>query len=543
MKNFIYYRYLLISVALGLVSPGVLADSEDLQVIRQQIEQMKQDYENRINTLEMRLKQAESRLQRDDVTATGTSATTPGETRDAVRATADVETQRTGTRVGISDPLDPTGVRPYRVRRISDSVGASAFNPAISVILDGGFFRDNQGGESFEIIEETSVFRLGGHDHGDDHGHGGLDQGFNLRHTEIALQASVDPYFDALAILAIESDGSVELEEAYVTTRSLPSGLQLKFGRFLSDVGYINRQHPHDYDFVDRPLVNEMLFGEHGLQELGAQISWVPESQIYTRFGLEVLQGETEGVANYMGEQTLVSNGDAEFTFDDKAGPRLFTGFAKLAPDLGHNHALQIGAFGGHGSRFHADEEHGSRVVAAEGSSWFIGTDWVYKYDVGGYMGHRTLKLQAEYMYRGLNFDLLITPNSGNAGAIATADALNSAYRIRQDGFYAQGVYGIAPRWQAGLRYDGIGFTNRGFVERNGADVSPQSLGASHRYTSMLTFFPTEFSRLRLQHSYGNILTVDTTNLIQVRDTEREKYHSVMLQFIMSLGAHGAHNF
>jgi hypothetical protein len=142
-------------------------------------------------------------------------------------------------------------------------------------------------------------------------------------------------------------------------------------------------------------------------------------------------------------------------------------------------------------------------------------------------------------MYRELDFDLMVTPRNG----AHAAEALNGGYRLRQDGLYAQAVYGIAPRWQIGFRYDGVGLTNRGFVNFEDGVISPESLGASHRFSSMITFSPTEFSRLRLQHSYGDILTADTTNLIQVRETERESFHAVMLQFIMSLGAHGAHAF
>lgn len=358
-----------------------------------------------------------------------------------------------------------------------------------------------------------------------------MRQGFNLREAEIAIQASVDPYFDALAIIAIEESGDVEIEEAYATTRALPAGLQLKFGKFLSDVGYINRQHPHDWYFVDRPLMNQLLFGDHGLQEIGGQLSWVAPTPFYTRFGVEVLQGETSGIANYLDSSDRV--------LKKKSGPRLFTGFAKLSPNLGYNHAMQAGAFGGYSSKFQQTEEHGSRFIDADGTGWFIGTDWVYKYDGGGYLGHRNLTLQAEYMYRELDFDLFVTPRNGPHAA----EALNGGYRLRQDGLYAQAVYGIAPRWQVGFRYDGVGLTNRGFVNFEGGVISPESLGASHRFSSMLTFSPTEFSRLRLQHSYGDILTSDSTNLIQVRETERESFHAVMLQFIMSLGAHGAHAF
>lgn len=170
----------------------------------------------------------------------------------------------------------------------------SAFNPDVSVVVDMVYY--NAGGD----IDDPAGFE-GGHSH--DHGHGddhGLEDGFNLRETELTLTATVDPYFDGLVTLAIDDHG-VEVEEAYAATRSLPAGLQLKLGKFLSGVGYINAQHPHDWAFVDRPLVNEFLFGDHGLQETGVQMTWTPATRFYSQFGIELLQGETEGISPYVG--------------------------------------------------------------------------------------------------------------------------------------------------------------------------------------------------------------------------------------------------
>jgi hypothetical protein len=48
-----------------------------------------------------------------------------------------------------------------------------------------------------------------------------------------------------------------------------------------------------------------------------------------------------------------------------------------------------------------------------------------------------------------------------------------------------------------------------------------------------LSFMPTEFSRLRLQYTRGDIAV----------DGERETFNQVFLQFQVSLGVHGAHTF
>jgi hypothetical protein len=91
-----------------------------------------------------------------------------------------------------------------------------------------------------------------------------------------------------------------------------------------------------------------------------------------------------------------------------------------------------------------------------------------------------------------------------------------------------QGVYGIAQRWTVGLRYDEVGLTNS--TGRAGGE----EWDSSKRYTAALNFLPTEYSRLRLQLSRGDI---------SVDDGERETYNQVFLQFQMNFGAHGAHTF
>ncbi|MBK1730736.1 hypothetical protein CKO41_02730 [Thiococcus pfennigii] len=164
------------------------------------IEQMKADYEAKIDALEQRLKAAERTAE--------TAAT-------AQRASASETVER-----------KPSGM--------GSLTSGTAFNPQISVILDGNYYHDDIDGEGSELLgmaDGISHAHGAGHDHGGGHGHahGSAEQGFNFRSAEIAFSASVDTYFDATALLAIDADGGVDLEEAWFQTRSLPNGLKLKF--------------------------------------------------------------------------------------------------------------------------------------------------------------------------------------------------------------------------------------------------------------------------------------------------------------------------
>ncbi|WP_420870739.1 zinc-regulated TonB-dependent outer membrane receptor [Ectothiorhodospira shaposhnikovii] len=394
----------------------------------------------------------------------------------------------------------------------------SAFNPDISVIIDTVYLNEFSGHVGTPAGFDGGHDHDHGHDHGHDHDHG-LEEGFNFRSAELTFTASVDHYFDALLTLHLDED-HVEVEEAYITTRSLPAGLQIKAGKFLSDIGYINAQHTHDWAFVDRPLVNEYLFGDHGLQEKGVQLTWTPKTAFYSVFGLELLQGETTGIASYEG------HGEGK-PFSDKSGPRLITGFAKLAPDLGYNHAAQFGLSYGHArafqlSDFHDHGDHSHRL-SWDGTAWFAGVDAVYKYDAGRSFGHGDWVVQGEYYHREIDVDFR------NNQRPTVSDV------ARQDGLYVQAVYGIAPRWQFGVRADALGMTNRNTLQWMGhGHQGYESFGTSYRYAANLTFRPTEFSLLRAQVNRADFAS---------EDDHDEDGWAFMLQFQVALGVHGAHRF
>lgn len=435
------------------------------------------------------------------------------------------------------DPLDPGNLRQTALPLGSQVTSGSAFNPAMSVIIDGAYYSDNVHGEAAEILSAADGFAMGhGHDHEEEgHGHGELERGFNLREVEFAFSGTVDPYFDAYVMFVFDGD-AIELEEAFLTTRSLPAGLQAKFGKFLSDVGYINKQHPHSWDFFDAPLVSELLFGDHGIQEVGVQLTWLAPTDQYLRLGIEALQGETAGIANYLGAE-----GDIEGTeriLEDAAGPRLFTGFAKFSPDLGFDHALQLGASYGYASSFQNRIEHSTRYEDHQGTASFWGVDAVYKYTPPGAVGGKgAVKLQGEYFYRKRDIDRQDVYFACHPAGIDCADPaaqwqigdINNveSFSEKQDGYYLQALYGLAPRWNLGARIDQVGLTNS-TGRSGGADWDD-----SKRYSAVLNFMPTEYSRLRLQFSRGDIAV----------EGERETFNQVFLQFQMSLGVHGAHTF
>ena len=106
-------------------------------------------------------------------------------------------------------------------------------------------------------------------------------------------------------------------------------------------------------------------------------------------------------------------------------------------------------------------------------------------------------------------------------------DVIGKSLDFTSDGLYVQGVYGIFPKLQLGLRYDVFGLTNKV------GGAADESFGSSDRWTANLTWNMSEYSRLRAQYARSDIL---------VAEDERERFDAFYLQFLMKLGSHGAHS-
>ena len=225
----------------------------------------------------------------------------------------------------------------------------SDFNPAMSIIFDGLYYQDSADGEGLEILEEHSSV-LHAH-HNEEHDHGEVMPGFNLRETELTLSGSVDSYFDARLNAALSEEG-IELEEAWFSTRSLPAGLQIKAGKFLSAFGYHNEKHPHSWDFADQNLAYLSLIGDHGLSGKGMQLTWLAPTASYLQLGVEALQGDelerfgaqldAESTAEELSVLTASTVTGKDIGLTENNGPQLGVVFVRFGPDLGTDHALQL---------------------------------------------------------------------------------------------------------------------------------------------------------------------------------------------------------
>jgi len=128
------------------------------------------------------------------------------------------------------------------VAKKTDPFSQVKFVPGISFILDFSYVGRNLDREVFDELYVPGLMDGHGHHSGHQHGIMNGEPGFNLNYGELVLKAAVDPYFDMVSVFHFSED-AVEIEEAFVTTRTLPWGLQLKAGKFLSGFGRINQTH------------------------------------------------------------------------------------------------------------------------------------------------------------------------------------------------------------------------------------------------------------------------------------------------------------
>jgi len=387
-------------------------------------------------------------------------------------------------------------------------ITGNEFNPAISLILNG-LYTD----------KEHDAFHLPGFQLG---GEAGLaENGFSTGHNELAISANIDDkFYGAMHTAIIYEDGEteIELEEAYLETLKLGSGFTIKGGRFLSNLGYLNAIHLHAHDFADRPLVYDALFGGH-LADTGLQVRWLAPTPFYLSLGSEVTTGSS------------FPGGENE---DNNNGLGLFI---KTGGDLSESANWQVGLnyyesefdvreAGGH---HHGGEEAGADNELLNGDVEITGVDFIYKWAPNGNSKEKYLKIQAEYF---------IKDESGQSEFTEDTNTAEALYDGEQKGFYIQSVYQFKPAWRFGLRYEQLqadntisGFTGSGidedeFLEESGIGTADKP----KRTSAMIDYSPSHFSRIRLQYS-------------QLEDGENEENDIITLQYIMSLGSHGAHTY
>lgn len=372
---------------------------------------------------------------------------------------------------------------------------SNAFNPDISLILSGIYANRSQDSQ-FHITDFQTGGAIGP----------GL-RGLSLAESELGVYANIDHYFYGGLNLALAPDNTVSVEEAFVQTTSLPAGLTVKGGRFFSGIGYLNEQHAHTWDFVDTPLAYQaFLGGQFG--DDGVQVKWVAPTNTFIELGGEAGRGR---IADTAGK--------------DKNGSSMGNLFGHVGGDVGISNSWRAGLSYlrvSPNNRQSPDLDTAGNFITNQfsGTSRLWIADFIWKWAPNGNSNYTNFKLQGEYLHRSESGMLTYDIN--------TIRSNTDRYSSTQSGWYLQGVYQFMPYWRAGLRYDRLDSGSASYAS-NSANIINDGYNPD-RITAMVDYSPSEFSRIRLQ-------------LARDRSREDRTDNQFFVQYIMSLGAHGAHKF
>ena len=456
-----------------------------------ELKRLQRDYDARIRRLEAQLKAAEKK----PITTAGGE---PAKVSPEVSGAAITLPPPPAPEVAVSEmppapassgftigtpPREPWPIGPAPPPPANASASAGSFNPAIGVILQGKASAFSQNPDTYRVLG----FPLG------DEGRVPGKRGLSLDESELNLQANVDPYLFGNLTLSIDPENHLSIEEAFLQTTSLPWALTLRAGRFFSGIGYLNEQHSHTWDFADQALPYR-VFLNNQYDDDGVQLRWLAPTRQFIELGGELFRGDAfpAGGAAHVGFGTHSLFAHTGGDIDESSSYR--TGLSWLRTKAS-DRATSVP--GGPDDIFNGDSD---TVI------W----DAVYKWAPGGNPVETNLKVQGEFFAHHDNGQFNSIPYSG-----------------WQTGFYAQAAYQFMPQWRVGLRYDQVS-GNRQIGALAGSTVDSRGI-TPRRASAMLEYNTSEFGRFRLQYN---------------RDWSRgTPDNQAILQYIISIGAHGAHIF
>jgi hypothetical protein len=278
-----------------------------------------------------------------------------------------------------------------------------------------------------------------------------VDDRISLREVELDLRADIDPFSKGVLILAFEEVDAGEyeatIEEGYLTLETLPFGFRAQAGRYRLPFGQVNRLHTHDLPQATTPYALVDFFGEEGLVENAATISWLaPFGPL--ELSATFLNGENE--------RMLAGSGS-----DDPA----WLGRAEYFVQLGQRMFLSAGASYLFGYRDPATPV--DQPGAPELETHVTGADLLLKWQWNQF---QSIALQGEV------FHLRREAGAGD----------------REHGFGGYAYLQVQPlqRWYVGLRYDWSNLAE-------GVEDKEQWAGGV-----WLSYYTTEFLRLRVGYEH-----------------------------------------
>ena len=270
-------------------------------------------------------------------------------------------------------------------------------------------------------------------------------------------------------------------------------------------------------DFADRPLPYR-VFLDNAFNDDGLEISYILPIDVYTEVGGGIFRG-------------------ADFPFSNGNSPNIPVGsaFLRLGDDIGSNHSWRIGGYALLGESANQRSSNEGQVLF-EGDTNLIIADFRYTWAPTGNAREHEITLQAEYFWRQEKGSYQAAESGGHdheeeeeehEGEDELSDAVE--FDNNTSGWYAQLVYKFHQQWRIGFRYSQL------LATESAPNELAETLLDTHghhpvTYSVMVDWSNSEFSRLRFQY-----------NLEQTAHDQND--HQIIVQYIISLGAHAAHKY
>ncbi|MBN1769668.1 MAG: hypothetical protein JXB32_00285 [Deltaproteobacteria bacterium] len=322
-------------------------------------------------------------------------------------------------------------------------------------------------------------------------GHVPASNGLHLMEAEFGIEAVVDPYFYMRGFFMFGLD-FFEAEEVYAETMRLPGGLKVRLGQMLAPFGRTNQAHCHTWEFVDAPLpVQRFLSGEQ-LRTPSLELTWLAPVPFFLKATAWAgMPGLIPPAGSTPDERTWGEDEDYDF---------LYLGRLETHIPFDDEWSMSLGA----------SAATGPAGQGADTRSDLFGGDLFLRYKPLTSESYFEFDLTIEGAYRQRQFP-------GN--------------RLVDWALAVEPMFRVAKQWRLALRGD----VAEGDLTRGDTMTGPGRDFGEERGSASVTYFPTEFSQLRLQgtvsHPHG--AAWDGPDL----------GGEVFLQVSYALGAHGAHPF
>jgi hypothetical protein len=388
-------RYVCAMATAGAIAlaPSSAFAQESPQALRQEIDQLRKDFDALKQQYGDRLEALEKKLAAVDGAATPTpeaaAPVPPPETAAAAPPVAQVPAGAEGA--GAAQPTYGSAVR-----------GANVFNPDIAVI-----------GDFLGAAGSNPV-------HPDPFGPGTHPNPLQLHESEAAFQAVVDPYARADFFVSFGEEG-VEVEEGFITLTSLPGGLLTKVGKMRAAFGKVNTLHNHVLPWADRPLVTgNLVGGEDGIDDAGVSVArLIPNPWVFLEATGQVFRGDS-------GEDP-----DGNPVFQTTRRSELsYVGHVRGYKDLTDNANIDLGVSYSHG---HNGVSDGNLADPGSLVTQLYGIDATYRWKPLQRSIYHSFVGRTEWIW-------------------SRRDQMNGLQS--GSGMYVSGDYQVGRRWFTGVRFD-----------------------------------------------------------------------------------------